>query len=400
MNPPLQDWQGQRVWLLGASSGIGAALASALLARGAKVAVSARRAALLETLIAPFDVGQACALPLDVTDAAAVAAAEQVLVRRWGGYDRVVMLAGDYQAHGIDAFTLAAARQVLETNLGGVYIVLAAVLPRLRAARAGGLVLVSSVAGYRGLPRSLAYGPSKAALNNLAEALYLELKADGVAVSVVNPGFVRTPLTANNPFPMPALIEASTAADAILAGLARGAFEIHFPRRFTVVMEGAGAAAGAALPAARAMADALNDTEPRVARICAWWEGLSPASLAALTTVYDDEVHFVDPFNDLHGAAALQALLRRMFERLVEPRFVVRETALHAQGAVLIWDFHYRLRGWQPARQRRIHGASHLRFGADGRVIEHRDYWDAAGEVYAHLPLLGGVLRWLGRHIG
>ena len=80
------------------------------------------------------------------------------------------------------------------------------VLPRLRAAGHGGLVLVSSVAGYRGLPRSLAYGPSKAALHNLAEALYLELKDSGIAVTLVNPGFVRTPLTANNPFPMPAMI--------------------------------------------------------------------------------------------------------------------------------------------------------------------------------------------------
>jgi NAD(P)-dependent dehydrogenase (short-subunit alcohol dehydrogenase family) len=237
MNRPIRDWSAKRVWLLGASSGIGAALARALLARGARVALSARRGALLEALVAPYDEQRACALPLDVTDAERVAAAEQALVTRWGGFDLVVMLAGDYQPHGIAEFTLADARRVLDTNLGGVYNVLAAVLPRLRAVRAGGLVLVSSVAGYRGLPRSLAYGPSKAALNNLAEALYLELANDDVAVSVVNPGFVRTPLTANNPFPMPALVDASVAADAIIAGLARGDFEIHFPRRFTRVMK-------------------------------------------------------------------------------------------------------------------------------------------------------------------
>ncbi|MCC6708252.1 MAG: SDR family NAD(P)-dependent oxidoreductase [Gammaproteobacteria bacterium] len=245
MNNAIRDWRAQRVWLLGASTGIGAALATALLTRGARVAVSARRAQLLEQVIAPFDARQCCALPLDVRDADSVARAEQALSASWGGYDLVVVLAGDYQSHILAEFNLASARHILDTNLGGVYNVLAAVVPRLRAARAGGLVLVSSVAGYRGLPRSLVYGPSKAALNNLAEALYLELKDDNVAVSLVNPGFVRTPLTAHNPFPMPAIIEAPAAAEAIIAGLERGAFEIHFPRRFTWVMK-----ALALLPAA------------------------------------------------------------------------------------------------------------------------------------------------------
>ena len=148
------------------------------------------------------------------------------------------------------------------------------------------------------------------------------------------------------------------------------------------------------------MADALNIADPRVARLAAWWEHLTPASLATLTSVYDEHLHFVDPFNDVRGAAALLALLMRMFERLDEPRFVMLDVASQAHGAVLIWDFHYRLRDWQPTRQRLIHGASHVRFGADGRVIEHRDYWDAAAQVYAQLPLLGGVLRWLRHRIG
>ena len=101
MNRPIRDWSAKRGWLLGASSGIGAALARALLARGARVALSARRGALLDALVAPYDEQRACALPLDVTDAERVAAAEQALVTRWGGYDLVVMLAGDYQPHGI-----------------------------------------------------------------------------------------------------------------------------------------------------------------------------------------------------------------------------------------------------------------------------------------------------------
>lgn len=148
------------------------------------------------------------------------------------------------------------------------------------------------------------------------------------------------------------------------------------------------------------MADALTVDDPRVARVCDWWQRLSPASLATLTTVYDPHIHFVDPFNDVHGSAALTALLTRMFERLLEPRFVVREVALQDAGAMLVWDFHYRLRDWQPHRRRLIHGVSHVRFGADGRIIEHRDYWDAAMQVYAELPLLGAVLRWLRRRIG
>ena len=237
INHAISDWRAQRIWLIGASSGIGAALAQQLHARGARVALSARRVQALEQQVAGLGTARACALPLDVTDAASVARAEQALVERWGGYDLVVLLAGDYVPQSVTEFDLERARHIVDTNLNGVYNTLAAVLPRLLAAGRGGLVLVSSVAGYRGLPRSLAYGPSKAALNNLAEALYLELHGRGIDVYLINPGFVRTPLTAANPFPMPALIEAHDAALAIITGLARGRFEIHFPRRFTLVMK-------------------------------------------------------------------------------------------------------------------------------------------------------------------
>ena len=148
------------------------------------------------------------------------------------------------------------------------------------------------------------------------------------------------------------------------------------------------------------MADPLKDQELRVARVCAFWAALSPASLVGLRTVYSETVLFRDPFNDLHGADQLEALLTRMFERLQAPRFVVREVALQNDGAVLVWDFHYRLRSWQPQRERHIHGASHVRFGTDGRVIVHRDYWDAAAEVYEQLPVLGALLRWLKQRLG
>ena len=113
---------------------------------------------------------------------------------------------------------------------------LAAVLPRFLAQGHGHISLVSSVAGYRGLPKSLAYGPTKAALIHLAEVLYLDLQPRGIGVSLVTPGFVRTPLTAQNDFAMPALMEPAQAAQALLAGWARGDFLIDFPRRFTVVL--------------------------------------------------------------------------------------------------------------------------------------------------------------------
>jgi short-subunit dehydrogenase len=122
---------------------------------------------------------------------------------------------------------------MVEVNLVGCYNGLAAVVPQLLKQGEGHITLVSSVAGYRGLPRSLVYGPTKAALINLAEALYLDLKPKGIGVTVVNPGFVATPLTAQNEFRMPHLISPEEAAREIVAGHATGDFEIHFPKAFT-----------------------------------------------------------------------------------------------------------------------------------------------------------------------
>ena len=110
-------------------------------------------------------------------------------------------------------------------------------MPCLRRQAGGALAIVSSVAGYRGLPKALIYGPTKAALNNLAESLYLDLHPQGIGVALVCPGFVETPLTAGNDFDMPALISAEQAAGMMLEGLARGRFEVHFPRRFTGVLK-------------------------------------------------------------------------------------------------------------------------------------------------------------------
>ncbi len=230
MNPKITDWRGRTVWVVGASSGIGLALAQALHQRGARVAVSARSAAALDQFATNHP--GSLALPLDVTDRAAVAQAAQHLLQA-GPLDMVCYCSGRYQPMRAMDLDLDEALRQQDTNLTGAWHVLAAVLPALQRQGQGHISLVSSVAGYRGLPRSLAYGPTKAALNHLAEALYLDLRPQGVGVSVVCPGFVDTPATAGNPFPMPALISAQQAAEHMLAGWAAGAFHIHFPKRFT-----------------------------------------------------------------------------------------------------------------------------------------------------------------------
>lgn len=232
LNPPLRDWRGVRVWIIGASSGIGAAVGQSLLARGARVALSARSRPQLERAAALHG-DDALALPLDVTDAAAVGPALRRLVAAWGGIDFVLLCAGSHQPARAWEFDADAARRLVDVNLNGVLNCLPAVVQQLLRQRSGGIAIVSSVAGYGGLPTSLVYGATKAALINLTETLYLDLAPRGIGVYLINPGFVKTPLTDRNTFRMPALISADEAAAEILAGLARGCFEIHFPRRFT-----------------------------------------------------------------------------------------------------------------------------------------------------------------------
>jgi len=236
LNPPIRDWRGLRVWVIGASSGIGAGLAQALWARGARVAVSARRGHELAQLVAAHG-NMALALPLDVTDAAAVQPALDRIEAAWGGIDLAVLCAGTHKP--VRAWTLetGAARRMLEINLHGVIHCLPPLVAQLLRQGNGGIAVVSSVAGYAGLPTSLVYGASKAALNNLTETLYLDLAPRGISVYLVCPGFVKTPLTDRNEFPMPALISIEAAAQAMIKGFERGDFEIHFPKRFTRLLK-------------------------------------------------------------------------------------------------------------------------------------------------------------------
>ena len=237
LNTPMRDWTGKRVWLVGASTGIGRATASALHARGARVVVSARGKPALEQFVAEHP--GALALVLDVSDKDAVFEAATQLAQA-GALDWVVYCAGHYAAQQATSMDLTDMLRHNEINYLGALYLLAAVLPLLLAqpaGRRGHISLTGSVAGYRGLPNSLAYGPTKAALINLAETLYSDLRAPGVGVSLINPGFVDTPLTSQNHFKMPALISPEEAAQQIIKGWARGAFEIHFPRRFTLGMK-------------------------------------------------------------------------------------------------------------------------------------------------------------------
>jgi short-subunit dehydrogenase len=234
LNPKVQSWHNKSVWLVGASSGIGMALAIELSRLGAKVAVSARSQSALDELVQQHPLMFACVL--DVQDAQSVAKASES-VQAHQGLDWVIFLAGHYLAQDAKAFSYAQMEKHQDINYMGACRVLECTLPTLLSQKSGHISLVSSVAGFVGLPKSLAYGPTKAAMINLAECLYLDLSDFGVGVSVVNPGFVKTPLTAQNTFEMPYLLSPQEAAQHMIQGWERGEFEIHFPKAFTRVLK-------------------------------------------------------------------------------------------------------------------------------------------------------------------
>lgn len=228
---------GKNIWVIGASAGIGAALAEELARRGARLAVSARSGEALEKLIAGLPQQGHITAPLDVTDPAALEAAKNRILAAFGSIDALVFVAGVYwpmRAFDIDA---EKARQTFAINFTGAFNAVATALPEMLKKQAGQIVLFSSVAGFRGLPNGLAYGASKAALTNFAETLKLDLEDKGILVQVVHPGFVRTRLTDKNEFRMPFRIEPEEAARRVANGMEGGAFEIHFPRRFTWFMK-------------------------------------------------------------------------------------------------------------------------------------------------------------------
>ncbi|WP_343729516.1 SDR family NAD(P)-dependent oxidoreductase [Duganella sp.] len=237
LNRRIDDWRGRRVWLIGASSGIGAALATELLQAGAVVALSARRAAHLQALAAHAGEAQAIVAPFDILDHAAWDERYRQICARAGGVDLVIFCAADYRPERSWEINADGAAHTLAVNIGSVYTGLTTVLPDMLARGSGGIAIIASVAGYVGLPNASVYGPSKAALINLAELLYTDLHPHGLDVYLINPGFVQTELTAKNAFSMPALLTPQEAAQAIVRGLRAGQFEIHFPKRFTLLVK-------------------------------------------------------------------------------------------------------------------------------------------------------------------
>ncbi|HEV2675447.1 MAG TPA: SDR family NAD(P)-dependent oxidoreductase [Aliidongia sp.] len=224
------------VWITGASTGIGHALAVALARDGWTVAASARDADALRRMAAE-SAGRVHAFPLDVTDEPSVITTLTAIEQTLGPIDLALFAAGTHLPISADHFDTGKFRKLVEVNLMGVVNCLGAVLPGMIARRAGQIAIISSVAGYFGLPTAAAYGATKSALITLAEALKFDCDRHGIAVSIVNPGFVKTPLTDKNPFPMPFLIGAEEAARRIIDGLATKRFEIAFPRRFVLILK-------------------------------------------------------------------------------------------------------------------------------------------------------------------
>jgi NAD(P)-dependent dehydrogenase (short-subunit alcohol dehydrogenase family) len=199
------------------------------------IAASSRTAVDLGTLVAEAAAlpGKVVAYPLDVSDEHAVAVTVDAIETQLGEIDLAILNAGTHIPLLAKEFAVEPFRHLIATNLMGVVHGLAAILPRFIERRRGHVAVVASVAGYRGLPTAAAYGATKAALINLCEALKPELDGYGVRITLINPGFVKTPLTDRNPFKMPFLMEADAAAERIVRGFASGCFEISFPRRFT-----------------------------------------------------------------------------------------------------------------------------------------------------------------------
>ena len=230
----MKDIQNKNIWIIGASSGIGKALAVELAAQGAVMALSARSKEALEMLNADLGGGHHV-FPLDISDTDAIVKAARSIQADFPKLDSIISLAAIYNPTTLDKLDMAEIRTIIDVNLIGSFNIVHAALPIFEAQKSGQLVLCGSVAGYRGLPGGQPYSATKAAIINLAESLKAE--KPHLDIKVINPGFVRTPLTDKNDFKMPMMIEPEEAAKAIAKGLKSRDFEIHFPKKFTYIMK-------------------------------------------------------------------------------------------------------------------------------------------------------------------
>ena len=223
------------ILITGASSGIGASLALLMAEKGYRVSACARRMAKLEALQAQYSA--ITPIQMDVSDQNSVTAGMAAALSENGQIDIAVLNAGIYQPVDASMFELSVYQKHMAVNYTGILYCLDRLIPAMTAREAGHIAFMASVAGYRGLPRSAAYGPTKAAVQNLAESMYFDLAPKGIKIQLINPGFVETEATAVNDFMMPDLISSQKAAKLLLEGLQSDGFEIAFPKRFVRKMK-------------------------------------------------------------------------------------------------------------------------------------------------------------------
>ena len=229
------DLKGKCVWLTGASSGIGEALAYELARRGARVAITARRKEILDQMVARIreSGGEAWSFPGDVLNLDEMKQVVDSIEKSVAPIDIAIPNAGSHLFTKPEEFNSAEYLSIMQLNYGGVLHCLEAIIPRMLARGGGHLAPVASLAGYRGLPRAAAYGASKSALIHFLESIRFHLKPKGFTITIVNPGFVKTPLTDKNDFYMPFLVSSERAAKIICSGIERGKRTVAFPFPFS-----------------------------------------------------------------------------------------------------------------------------------------------------------------------
>ncbi len=227
---------GKNIWIIGASSGIGHALATELSNQGATLFLSARSEDKLTQLNDQLG-GHHHVLAFDASDMDAFMKAAQFVQDQPRPLQSVIFLAALYAPHSEKRKEIEFVHKMLNVNIGGAFNTVEATLPIFEQQKSGQIVLCGSVAGYRGLPYGQPYCATKAAIINYAESLKVELEDQNIHVKVINPGFVKTPLTDKNDFPMPMMIEADEAAKVLARELLSGKFEISFPKKFTWIMK-------------------------------------------------------------------------------------------------------------------------------------------------------------------
>ena len=225
-----------KIWITGASSGIGEALAKKFAREGWQVAASARRENLLQSLNKHNS--NIYSFPLDVTDGNKTIQVFENIIKKLGNIDACVFCTGVHDPQSEKKLNVESIRRIMEVNFFGTLNCINAVDNYFKEKQNGHISIVSSVAAYRGLPAASGYCASKSALTSLAESLYFDFKRYNVRVSVVSPGFIKTPMTDQNKFPMPMIKSAEFAAEQIFKGLIKkNSFEIHFPKTFTYLMK-------------------------------------------------------------------------------------------------------------------------------------------------------------------